>query len=75
MHDLGTIKRMNMPKGDAPEFHIEVDELVTVRKLYTIEADNLEEAMRKAADGDTVGEINLRRAGGDVLHREVIGEA
>jgi len=51
---MHTTKESNiMPK----DFYFEVRELQSVRRIYRVEAETLEEATEKAQDGETIDEI------------------
>ena len=46
-----------------PIYKIEVEEVVSTRKVYTIEADDVEDAKDKADCGDTIYEEDINYIG------------
>ncbi len=50
-------------------YEVEVTEVQHVSRIYTVEADNPDQALDKASIGDTVDERDTGRM--DVAHREV----
>jgi hypothetical protein len=55
-----------------PTYQIEVAEVVATWRRYTIEAEDREEALEKAATGDTVGEEDIKM--GAVIGRHPEGD-
>ena len=53
-------------------YEVEVEEIVHNTVLYTVEADNLEEANKKAANGETFAEELVKNHG--VIDRHVHNE-
>ena len=52
------------------KFTVAVDEVISKRRLYMIEADSIKEAEFKAEMGDNINELDLDN--GDVVDRIVI---
>ncbi len=51
-------------------YKVGIDEVVSKRRLYMIEADSIEEAKCKAEEGDNIDELDLDD--GEVINRNII---